>query len=93
MLLAFAEGFFRSFLGRIVSLLGFSRNVPLFSPRGPPDRSPALIADCGIDWTVSVSTVMLRVLLSGCLDFDEANAGKLLFDGGGFFGLCCCAGC
>jgi len=75
-LLAFAEGFFRSFFGLIVSLLGFSRTLPLFSPRTPFKRSPALIDDCGIDCTVSVSTVMFRVP-SGCRDLVDVNAGNV----------------
>lgn len=79
-LLAFAEGFFRSFLGLIVSLLGFNRTLPLFSPRPPVDRSPALREDCGIDWTVSVSTVMFRVP-SDCRDFVVVKAGKLFLGG------------
>ena len=43
-----------------------------------------------MDWTVSVSTVIFRVLLSGCRDLVEVKAGKLLFDDGAFLGLCCC---
>lgn len=64
----------------MVSLLGFSRTLPLFSPRPPLDRSPALSDDCGIDCTVSVSTVMFRVP-SGCRDLVVVKAGKLFFDG------------
>ena len=87
-LLVFAEGFFRSFFGLIVSLLGFSRTLPLFSPRPPFNRSPALIDDCGIDCTVSVSTVMFRVP-SGCLDFVDVNAGNEFFGVGvEIFGFC-----
>lgn len=44
-----------SFFGRIVSELGFVRRLPLFTPAPPP------IATWGIELTVSVSTVMLRV--------------------------------
>jgi hypothetical protein len=57
-------------------LLGFSRTLPLFSPRPPLRRSPAFSDDCGIDWTVSVSTVIFRVP-SGCRDFVVVKAGKL----------------
>lgn len=55
---AFRFGGFLSFLGRIVSLLGFSRRLP--SPRPEAERSWLAMVDCATDWTVSVSTVMLR---------------------------------
>jgi hypothetical protein len=47
--------FFFSFFGRIVSELGLVRILPLFPPAGPPT------ATCGIELTVSVSTVMFLV--------------------------------
>ena len=47
--------FFFSFFGRMVSELGLVRILPLFPPAGPPT------ATCGIELTVSVSTVMFRV--------------------------------
>jgi hypothetical protein len=49
---------FRSFLGRIVSLLGLSRRLP--SARPEAERSWLPMVDCGTEGTVSVSTVMLR---------------------------------
>lgn len=49
---------FRSFLGRIVSLLGFRRRLP--SPRPDADRSWFPMVACATDGTVSVSTVMFR---------------------------------
>lgn len=48
--------FLRSFLGLMVSLLALTRRVPLESVR--IFRSAAAIAACGIDVTVSVSTVI-----------------------------------
>ena len=68
-------------------MLGFSRTLPLCSPRPPFRRSPALSDDCGIDCTVSVSTVMFRVP-SGCRDFVVVRAGKLFF-GVEVFGFGC----
>lgn len=68
-------------------MLGFSRTLPLFSPRPPFRRSPAFSDDCGIDATVSVSTVMFRVP-SGCRDFVVVKAGKLFF-GVEVFGFGC----
>ena len=50
--------FFFSFLGRIVSELGFVLRLPLV-PCGPAPCSWASWASWGIDVTVSVSTVML----------------------------------
>jgi len=50
----FRVGFFFSFFGRIVSLLGLVRKLP-FVPCVP---TPGASATCGIDVTVSVSTVM-----------------------------------
>lgn len=85
-LLAFAEGFLRSFFGLIVSLLGFKRTLPLFSPLPPLDRSPALSDDWGMDCTVSVSTVMFRVP-SGCRDLVAVKAGNPFFGVAGF-GFC-----
>ena len=57
---AFRTTFFLSFFGRIVSLLGFKRILPLVSVRPRTLRSPAPPprATCGIELTVSVSTVM-----------------------------------
>jgi hypothetical protein len=44
--------FFFSFFGRMVSELGLARILPLLPPAGPPT------ATCGIELTVSVSTVI-----------------------------------
>src|SRR5271154_5917798 len=53
--------FFLSFLGRIVSALGFNRTLPLEFIRLDAPRSPLMpMLDCGTELTVSVSTVMLR---------------------------------
>lgn len=49
---------FLSFLGRIVSLLGFSRKLP--STRPDAERSWLPMVDCATEGTVSVSTVILR---------------------------------
>lgn len=76
MLLAFRSTFFRSFLGRIVSVLGFSRTLPA-SFRRPKERSPAVKPDCGIDCTVSVSTVI----------FCFPSAGRLLVEDSGYAGF------
>jgi hypothetical protein len=46
------------FLGRIVSLLGFSRRLPSVRPEA--ERSWLPMADCATEGMVSVSTVMLR---------------------------------
>jgi hypothetical protein len=46
------------FLGRIVSLLGFSRRLPSVRPEA--ERSWLPMADCATEGIVSVSTVMLR---------------------------------
>ena len=51
-------GIFLSFLGRIVSLLGFNRRLPSIRPEA--ERSWLLMVACAIEGTVSVSTVMLR---------------------------------
>lgn len=51
-------GALRSFLGRIVSLLGFRRRLP--SPRPEAERSWFPIVVCATEGTVSVSTVMFR---------------------------------
>lgn len=63
--------FRRSFLGRMVSVLGFNRTDPLGSPLPAPGRStfPPVSDACGIELTVSVSTVMfsLAVLALGVL--------------------------
>jgi hypothetical protein len=55
---AFRFGGFLSFLGRIVSLLGFSRRLP--STRPDADLSWVPMVACATEGTVSVSTVMLR---------------------------------
>jgi hypothetical protein len=55
---AFRLGAFLSFLGRIVSLLGFRRTPP--STRPEADLSWFTIDGCATEGTVSVSTVMLR---------------------------------
>lgn len=55
---AFRFAGFRSFLGRMVSLLGRKRRLP--STRPDADRSWFPIVACAIDGTVSVSTVMFR---------------------------------
>jgi hypothetical protein len=52
---------FLSFLGRIVSVLGFMRREPPRSGLPRVERSIVAICDCGIELTVSVSTVMFRV--------------------------------
>lgn len=53
-------GFCLSFFGRIVSLLGFSRTLPIASTLPDVERScPPPMVGCGMDGTVSVSTVML----------------------------------
>lgn len=59
---AFRFGALRSFLGRIVSLLGLSLKLP--STRLEDDLSVLPMADWATDGTVSVSTVMLR---DGCV--------------------------
>jgi hypothetical protein len=51
---AFRDVFFFSFLGRIVSALCLARRLPLF----PAPPAPTPTATCGIELTVSVSTVM-----------------------------------
>jgi hypothetical protein len=60
---AFRFASFLSFLGRMVSLLGFSRRLP--STRPEAERSWLPMVDCGTEGTVSVSTVMLRK--GGCV--------------------------
>lgn len=60
---AFRFAGFLSFLGRIVSLLGFNRKLP--SARLEAERSGLPMVDCATDGTVSVSTVMLRK--GGCV--------------------------
>ena len=75
-LLAFCVAFFLSFFGLMVSVLSFDRTVPLPSLRVPPDLSPVPIADCGIEGTVSVSTVM-PCLPSPCRDFTDESGVKL----------------
>lgn len=55
---AFRFAGLRSFLGRIVSLLGRSRRLP--STRPEADRSELPIVACATEGTVSVSTVMFR---------------------------------
>lgn len=87
MLRGFRSAFFRSFLGRMVSVLGLSLTLPP-SLRGPVDRSPAVRPDCGIDCTVSVSTVI----------FCFPSAGRTLVDVSGKAGfvfgrLCRCDRC
>jgi len=59
----FRTTFFFSFFGRIVSLLGLIRKVPPPSALVLPDRSAGLlfVLVCGIDATVSVSTVITLV--------------------------------
>jgi hypothetical protein len=52
---------FLSFLGRIVSVLGFIRREPPRSGLPKVERSIVAIWDWGIELTVSVSTVMFRV--------------------------------
>lgn len=70
---AFRFGGFLSFLGRIVSLLGFNRRLP--STRPEAERSWLLIVACAIDGTVSVSTVMLRRGGSRARDDSDVNEG------------------
>jgi hypothetical protein len=55
---AFRFAGFLSFLGRIVSLLGFSRKLPSVRPEA--ERSWLPMVDWATDGIVSVSTVMLR---------------------------------
>jgi hypothetical protein len=55
---AFRFAGFRSFLGRIVSLLGLSRKLP--SARPEAERSELPMADWATEGINSVSTVMLR---------------------------------
>lgn len=71
---ALREVLFLLVLGLMVSLLGLSRTLPPPSPRLVPERS-ALRADCGIELTVSVSTVMLRVP-SVVLDFADDSGDR-----------------
>jgi hypothetical protein len=61
----FREGFFFSFLGLIVSELGFV----LMLPPDPCTPAPCANATWGIDVTVSVSTVMLCEVLSPVFPF------------------------
>lgn len=72
---------FLSFLGLMVSLLGFRRTLPPPSARPVTERSPVLRADCGIELTVSVSTVMFRLAPSGCRDLAEESGVKAFFEG------------
>jgi hypothetical protein len=60
---AFRFAGFLSFLGRIVSLLGFNRKLP--STRPEAERSWLPMVDWATEGTVSVSTVMLRK--GGCV--------------------------
>jgi hypothetical protein len=56
---ALRAAFFRSFFGRMVSLLAFTRRVPAPASRPAPARSDGgPSAACGMEDTVSVSTVM-----------------------------------
>jgi hypothetical protein len=59
----FLDDFFRSFLGRMVSLLFLVRKVPVASDL-PPLRSAGAMDACGIEVTVSVVTVMPRSAVS-----------------------------
>ena len=70
---AFRFGSFLSFLGRIVSLLGFNRKLP--STRPEAERSWLLMVACAIDGTISVSTVMLRRGGSRARDDSDDNEG------------------
>lgn len=85
----FAEGAFRttlffSFFGRIVSLLGLRRKLPPVSVLRRVFRSPAPPpkASCGIELTVSVSTVMFLTDPSAgaVLPFVNGNCVNDLFD-------------
>lgn len=79
---AFRLGLFLSFRGRMVSLLGFKRMLPPSSrPTDVLSPAPELSADCGIEATVSVSTVIFRVPPSDCLDFADGRGVYLLLTG------------
>lgn len=55
---AFRFAGFRSFRGRIVSLLGFKRRLPSTRPEAERSWFPMVV--CATEGTVSVSTVMFR---------------------------------
>ena len=83
---AFRATFFFSFFGRIVSLLGFRRRLPVLSALFDKFRStaPPPRATWGIELTVSVSTVMFltapSVVLAFCScveDFLDCTVGGL----------------
>lgn len=70
----FRVPFFFSFFGRIVSLLGLVRRLP-FEPWTPP---PGATATCGIEVTISVSTVMLCRDVSPAFPFPTAGLTEVL---------------
>jgi hypothetical protein len=86
----FRDVFFFSFLGRIVSELGFVLRVPM----APSFKATGANECCGIEVTVSVSTVMCctdpsegLVFLFDMLDCRDGRAGGTLVNAGLLFPL------
>lgn len=68
----------RSFLGRMVSLLGFMRRLPLASDHGWLILSACVMVACGMEGMVSVSTVMFLEPTSA-FDFPGGRRGMESF--------------